>query len=49
MILGLALASVSFWKMTQSTGGRLIDGATYPLQWSNMMLGMMGTPPHSPL
>jgi SP family myo-inositol transporter-like MFS transporter 13 len=41
MIAGLALAAIAFWKMTENTGGRLIEGASYPLQWSNMMLGMM--------
>lgn len=41
MIAGLALAAIAFWKMTENTGGRLVEGATYPLQWSNMMLGMM--------
>lgn len=41
MIAGLALASVAFYKMTESTGGRLVEGSSYPLQWSNMMLGMM--------
>jgi SP family myo-inositol transporter-like MFS transporter 13 len=41
MILGLALAAVAFSKMTESTGGRLVEGNTYPAQWSNMMLGMM--------
>jgi len=41
MIAGLALAAIAFWKMTESTGGRLVEGATYPAQWSNMMLGMM--------
>ncbi|OXC62938.1 hypothetical protein AYX13_06928 [Cryptococcus neoformans] len=41
MIAGLALASVAFWKMTGSTGHRLVEGTEYPQQWSNMMLGMM--------
>ena len=41
MIAGLALASVAFWKMTAATGHRLIEGSSYPTQWSNMMLGMM--------
>ena len=41
MVLGLALASVAFWKMTSSTGHRLIEGEAYPTNWSNMMLGMM--------
>lgn len=41
MIAGLGLAAIAFWKMTENTGGRLVEGATYPLQWSNMMLGMM--------
>lgn len=41
MIAGLALAAVAFWKMTESTGHRLVEGAVYPAQWTNMMLGMM--------
>ncbi|WVR05560.1 hypothetical protein IAU60_002579 [Kwoniella sp. DSM 27419] len=41
MIAGLALASVAFWKMTGATGHRLVEGAEYPANWSNMMLGMM--------
>jgi MFS family permease len=41
MIVGLALASVAFWKMTEETGHRLVEGSVYPTQWTNMMLGMM--------
>lgn len=41
MIAGLALASVAFWKMTEETGHRLVEGSVYPTQWTNMMLGMM--------
>lgn len=41
MIAGLALAAVAFAKMTTETNGKLIEGVTYPAQWSNMMLGMM--------
>ncbi len=41
MIAGLALAAIAFWKMTEGTGLRLVDGVTYPAKWSNMMLGMM--------
>jgi SP family myo-inositol transporter-like MFS transporter 13 len=41
MIAGLALAAVAFWKMTDATGHRLVEGSVYPAQWSNMMLGMM--------
>jgi SP family myo-inositol transporter-like MFS transporter 13 len=41
MIAGLALASIAFWKMTAETGHRLVEGVTYPSNWSNMMLGMM--------
>jgi hypothetical protein len=36
MVLGLALAAVAFFKMTEHTGGRLIEGLTYPAKWSNM-------------
>lgn len=41
MIAGLALAAIAFWKMTENTGMRLVEDVSYPLQWSNMMLGMM--------
>lgn len=36
MVLGLVLAAVAFFKMTEHTGGQLIEGLTYPAKWSNM-------------
>ncbi|KAM0747992.1 general substrate transporter [Meredithblackwellia eburnea MCA 4105] len=41
MIAGLVLAAVAFAKMTEITGGKLIEGTEYSHSWSNMMLGMM--------
>lgn len=41
MVLGLALASIAFWKMTGATGHRLVEGVSYPTTWSNFMLGCM--------
>ncbi|KAM0755451.1 general substrate transporter [Meredithblackwellia eburnea MCA 4105] len=43
MIGALVIASVAFYKMTQSTNGQLVAALadTYPKQWVNLMLGMM--------
>src|SRR3978361_1693871 len=52
MVLGLVLAAVAFYKMTEHTGGQLVEGLTYPAQWSNMYVHTLsvfqlgGSKPH---
>ncbi|KAF8680083.1 Permeases of the major facilitator superfamily [Rhizoctonia solani] len=41
MIFGLVLASISFYYLTKSTGGVLVDGAKYPKSWSGLVLFSM--------
>ncbi|CCO27252.1 Myo-inositol transporter 1 [Rhizoctonia solani AG-1 IB] len=41
MIFGLVLASISFYYLTKSTGGVLVDGAKYPKTWSSLVLFSM--------
>ncbi|KDN49529.1 hypothetical protein RSAG8_02231, partial [Rhizoctonia solani AG-8 WAC10335] len=41
MIFGLTLASISFYYLTKSTGGVLVDGAKYPTTWSSLVLFSM--------
>jgi SP family myo-inositol transporter-like MFS transporter 13 len=39
-VISLVVASVAFHMMTESTGGKLLDGVDYPKQWVGLMLGM---------
>ncbi|CAE6373096.1 unnamed protein product [Rhizoctonia solani] len=41
MILGLTLASISFFYLTKSTGGVLVEGSDYPKSWSGVILFSM--------
>jgi len=41
MVIGLVLASVSFFFLTKHTGGNLVDGADYSKTWSAIVLVSM--------
>ncbi|CAE7058303.1 unnamed protein product, partial [Rhizoctonia solani] len=41
MIFVLTLASISFYYLTKSTGGVLVDGTDYPKTWSSLILFSM--------
>ncbi|GAB1524768.1 hypothetical protein RhiTH_007923 [Rhizoctonia solani] len=41
MIFGLTLASISFFYLTKSAGGELIEGTAYPKTWSGIILFSM--------
>ncbi|KAH7333022.1 general substrate transporter [Rhizoctonia solani] len=41
MIFGLTLASISFFYLTKSTGGVLVEGTDYPKTWSSLILFSM--------
>ncbi|CAE6511689.1 unnamed protein product [Rhizoctonia solani] len=41
MIFGLALASISFYYLTKSTGGVLVEGTKYSKTWSGIILFSM--------
>ncbi|KIM41211.1 hypothetical protein M413DRAFT_445258 [Hebeloma cylindrosporum] len=38
MVIGLTLASISFYYMTKKTGGNLVDGTQYSTAWSAIVL-----------
>ncbi|KAI0342397.1 general substrate transporter [Trametopsis cervina] len=41
MVVGLVLASISFFYLTKHTGGNLVDGADYSKAWSAIVLVSM--------
>ncbi|GJE86376.1 Myo-inositol transporter [Phanerochaete sordida] len=41
MVVGLTLASISFFYLTRHTGGNLVDGAHYSTAWSAIVLVAM--------